>query len=85
MAAHPMHTGFRFDGVGQKIPRNIVDTFTCIYGGKEIFRVKLGTGIATNPYFSFYFVAQDSGDLDFKWVDDKGVVITEKARIEVSS
>jgi sulfur-oxidizing protein SoxZ len=43
MIQHPMESGFRLDNVGRTIPRNIVDSFTCTYGGKQVFR-----GDATN-------------------------------------
>jgi sulfur-oxidizing protein SoxZ len=84
MITHPMESGFRLDNVGRAIPRHIVDTFTCSYGGKEIFRAKLHPGVSTNPYFVFYVVATESTDLLFTWTDDRGGVATHTAHLEVT-
>ena len=69
---HPMETGFRRDLQGQAIPVNIVDKLACTYGGREVFRAELGTGIAANPYIAFYVVARDSGPIEIAWSDDRG-------------
>ena len=69
---HPMETGFRRDLQGQAIPVNIVDKLACTYGGREVFRAELGTGIAANPYIAFYVVARESGPIEIAWSDDRG-------------
>jgi sulfur-oxidizing protein SoxZ len=69
---HPMETGFRYDAVGHAIPKNVINTLVCRYNGVEVLRAELGSGIAANPYLSFYVVAGDSGELDFRWIDDEG-------------
>ena len=84
MIQHPMESGFRLDNVGRPIPRNIVDTFTCTYGGKQVFRAKLHPAVSTNPYFSFYVIATQSADLVFTWNDDHGGLATHTARLEVA-
>ena len=38
---HPMETGFRYNNVGQKIPKNIVHTVRCVYNGAEVFHAEL--------------------------------------------
>ena len=48
LAIHPMESGFRLDNVGKTIPRHIIETFTCSYGGKEVFRAKLRPAINTD-------------------------------------
>lgn len=84
MIEHPNHSGFRVDDVGKAIPRHIVETFTCAYAGKEVFRATLHPAIATNPYLSFFIVAQDSGEIELTWTDDRGVVVTGRARLTVA-
>ena len=84
MVMHPMESGFRLDNVGHPIPRHIVDTFSCTYGGKEVFRARLHPAMSANPYFVFYVVAARSDDLLFKWTDDHGDVATHSVRLEVS-
>jgi sulfur-oxidizing protein SoxZ len=85
MIQHPMESGFRLDNVGRTIPRNIVDSFTCTYGGKQVFRAKLHPAVSTNPYLLFYVVATQSADLVFTWNDDHGGVATESAHLEVTA
>jgi sulfur-oxidizing protein SoxZ len=84
MIQHPMESGFRPDNVGRTIPRNIVESFTCTYGGSQIFRAKLHPAVSTNPYLSFYVVATHSADLVFTWNDDHGGVATHTAHLEVT-
>ena len=84
MIIHPQESGFRLDNVGQRIPRNIVETFTCSYGGNEVFRARLHPAMSTNPYFVFYVLASQSDDLLFTWTDDQGDVATHTVRMEVS-
>ncbi len=84
MVEHPMESGFRLNNVGKPIPRNIVDSFTCRYDGREVFRVRLHPAVSTNPYFLFYVVATRSGELTFTWTDDQGDVVTQSAHIEVT-
>jgi sulfur-oxidizing protein SoxZ len=83
MVMHPMESGFRLDNVGLPIPRHIVDTFTCTYGGKEVFRAQLHPAMSANPYFVFYVTAVQSDELLFKWTDDHGDVATHTVRLEV--
>jgi sulfur-oxidizing protein SoxZ len=69
---HPMETGFRMDNNGKVIPKNTVNNLVCRYNGSEVFRAEMGSGIAANPYLQFYIVAQESGNVEFAWVDDRG-------------
>jgi sulfur-oxidizing protein SoxZ len=80
---HPMESGFRPDNVGKPIPRHIVESFTCAYGGVEVFRARLYPAVSTNPYFLFHVVATRSADLVFTWSDDLGGVATHTAHLEV--
>ena len=76
LVQHPMESGFRLDNTGKEIPRHIVESFDCTYNGREIFRVKLHPAVSTNPFFTFYAVATESGELVFTWKDDQGGVAT---------
>ena len=72
LAIHPMESGFRLDNLGKAIPRHIIETFTCSYAGKEVFRAKLHPAVTANPYFAFHIVASETAELVFAWRDDKG-------------
>jgi sulfur-oxidizing protein SoxZ len=84
LAIHPMESGFRLDNVGKAIPRHIIESFTCTYGGKEVFRAKLHSAVTANPYFAFHLVASESAELVFAWRDDKGNVGDERALLTVT-
>ena len=80
---HPMESGFRLDNTGREIPRHIIESFDCTYNGREIFRAKLYPAVSTNPFFTFYAVAAESGDFVFTWIDDQGGVATTMSHIDV--
>jgi sulfur-oxidizing protein SoxZ len=81
---HPMETGFRRDDEGKVIPLHIVDRLACTYGGREVFRAKLGSGIAANPYLVFYVVARGSEPIEVAWEDDQGQSGTVSAMVNVA-
>ena len=82
---HPMETGFRYDVMGKPIPKNVINKLVCRYGGEEVFRAELGSGIAANPYLEFYTIARESGELEVSWEDDSGARGSERAAITVSA
>ena len=84
LVQHPMESGFRLDNTGKEIPRHIVESFACTYNGREVFRVKLHPAVSTNPFFTFYVVASESGELVFTWKDDQGGVATATQGITVA-
>jgi sulfur-oxidizing protein SoxZ len=84
LVQHPMESGFRLDNTGKEIPRHIVESFDCTYNGREIFRVKLHSAVSTNPFFTFYAVATESGELVFTWKDDQGGVATATHALSVA-
>lgn len=80
-----METGFRYDAVGRPIPKNVINSLVVRYNSTEIFRAELGSGIAANPYLQFYTVADESGKIEFSWVDDSGAQGSERVAITVVS
>jgi sulfur-oxidizing protein SoxZ len=81
---HAMETGYRTDETGKPVPRNVVNRFVCRYNGQDVFGVRMTSGIAANPYFRFFVMARESGDLDFEWVDDSGARGQAQAQIKVT-
>ena len=80
---HPMETGYRTDESGKSIPRNVIRTFACRYGGEPVFTARLSSGIAANPYLRFFVTAKESGQLTFEWTDDNGVQGSDSAAVTV--
>lgn len=83
LVSHPMETGFRVDSFGRRIPRNILTRFSCRYAGREIVDVDLRPGIAANPYLTFRFIADVSGQVELRWQGDQGELLIERGHIEV--
>ncbi|MCB1507145.1 MAG: thiosulfate oxidation carrier complex protein SoxZ [Hyphomicrobiaceae bacterium] len=84
LITHVMETGFRKGSDGKLVPRNIINTFTATFGGKEVFKADLSSGVSANPYIAFKFKVPAAGDLELTWVDDKGEKVVEKVAIAVS-
>ncbi|MCU7369818.1 thiosulfate oxidation carrier complex protein SoxZ [Paucibacter sp. O1-1] len=77
LIAHPMETGYRRDGDGSLLPRNILRRFECRYNGELVFSTDLFAAIAANPYLAFPLRVGDSGTLSFSWAGDQGFAQTE--------
>jgi sulfur-oxidizing protein SoxZ len=84
LITHVMETGYRRDNIGQAIPRDIITLFICTYGGEEVFRMDLFTGVAANPFVAFNTVATETGDVVFEWTDQHGTVTREQRRLTVA-
>ena len=84
LIGHPMEPGFRADAQGQRLPRDIIRRFACIYGGETVFRADLSPAIAANPLVSFHTVAVDSGTLIFLWEGDNGFSHRETVDLSVT-
>ena len=80
---HPMETGFRYDALGRRTPRNVIHTFVCRYGGIEVFRAEMGAGIAANPFLKFFVRARETGEIECRWVDSENVAGVVSARVTV--
>lgn len=83
MLAHPMETGYRPDSQGRLIARDIVNRFECTFDAEPVFACDLFPAMSANPYLSFTMTAVASGELVFRWRDDRGAVVEEKRRFEV--
>jgi sulfur-oxidizing protein SoxZ len=83
MVSHPMETGHRPGPDGRLIPRDIIREMVCTYDGQAVFRAELFPAISANPYLTFDLVATRSGEISFRWTDDRGRSMVRTARIEV--
>jgi sulfur-oxidizing protein SoxZ len=79
-----METGYRVDNMGRPIERHIVRHFRVHYGGATVFSIDLTQGVAANPFFAFFTVATDTGELTFEWEDDRGAVTTVIRQLTVT-
>jgi sulfur-oxidizing protein SoxZ len=83
LISHEMETGFRYDHLGKRFPRNIITSFVCTYNGEEVFRAEFFPAVSANPFLSFTTVATESGKLEFEWTGDNGFAQRKTADITV--
>ncbi len=84
LISHPMETGLRHSKEGGRIPRNIINRFTCRYNNAVVFTADLREAMAANPYLAFYVRADESGSLQFIWEEDGGRISTVEKALTVS-
>lgn len=84
LITHVMETGNRKDKDGNKIPRDIINTFVAKFGDHEIFRAEFGPGISANPFISFDMRVPGPGTFEFAWTDDHGVKTVETTTLNVA-
>lgn len=83
LISHKMESGQRKDKQGNKIPRSIINRFTCDFNGANVIDATLEAAISTNPYIEFEAVVNESGDFKFTWYDDDGSVYEDSKSIKV--
>jgi len=81
---HPMESGYRPDAMGRRLPRDIVQRFTCHYDGELVFAADLFPAIAANPYLAFHTVATQTGMLELRWSGDNGFSHAERVALTVT-
>ena len=84
LISHKMESGQRKDSDGNKIPRSIINRFTCAFNGKTVVDVEMLPAISTNPYFQFDAVIPEAGEFHFTWYDDDGSVYETKKQVEMA-
>lgn len=83
LITHVMETGNRKGADGERIPRNIIHTFTAHFEGELIFKAELGSGISANPFLAFRLKVPGPGELRVQWYDDDGGITIERYPIAV--
>jgi sulfur-oxidizing protein SoxZ len=78
-----METGNRKDADGNRIPRDIIHTFTAHYDDQLIFKAEFGPGISANPFISFFLKVPGPGELWVSWKDDAGGETIERYPLNV--
>lgn len=70
---HPMTTGRAKDAKGQWMPAHFIQTMQFSLNGSPVIEAHLGTGIAKNPYFTFYLANATPGQtVALQWQDNQG-------------
>jgi len=70
---HPMRTGRSKNDDGQLLPAHFMQLMQVVLNGQVIVDAQTGTGIARNPYFTFYIQEAKLGDvIAVNWQDNLG-------------
>ena len=71
---HPMETGRRKSVQTKKIiPAHFIEKVYAEYQGEVVFEGLLGSGVAKNPFLSFFVVdAQIGQEITLTWIDNFG-------------
>ncbi len=70
---HPMHTGLGKDEFGELIPAHFIQLISIRHLDQPAVDMQLGTGIAKNPYLTFYLSHGKPGDqVTVEWHDNQG-------------
>ena len=83
LISHKMESGQRKDKDGNKIPRSIINRFTCDFNGQNVIDVQMEPAISTNPYFQFEAVVPEAGEFKFTWYDDDGSIYEKTKSISI--
>ncbi len=81
---HEMESGYRPDGAGGVLTRDILTSFTASYEDEEVFAVALSPAVAANPFITFTMRVEGSGTLRLRWQGDGGFDQTEIRQIIVT-
>ena len=82
---HPMETGFRYDALGRRTPRNAIRTLESAAARMSRSSApRSSSGIAANPYLKFFMRARQSGDIECRWIDQENVSGFASARVTIS-
>jgi sulfur-oxidizing protein SoxZ len=83
LISHNMESGQRKDSSGNRIPRSIINRFTCDFNGQNVIDITLEPAISTNPYFQFDALVPEAGEYMFTWYDDDGSVYEDAKQIAI--
>jgi sulfur-oxidizing protein SoxZ len=84
LISHKMESGQRKDQEGNKIPRSIINRFTCDFNGENVIDITLEPAISTNPFFQFDAKVPEAGEFKFTWWDDEGSVYETAKKIAIA-
>lgn len=82
LISHVMETGNRKGSDGKLVPKDLITGFTAKFGGNEVFKADLSSGVSANPYIAFYMKVTGSGDLELTWTGDNNFNVVEKVPIK---
>lgn len=84
LMSHPMETGRRKNDLDETVPAHFIQLVTATLNGKPVLEAQWGTGVAKNPYLTFYLRDAKVGDkIAITWHDNQGE--TSSGEIAISN
>lgn len=83
LISHKMESGQRKDADGNRIPRSIINRFTCDFNDENVIDITMDPAISTNPYLEFEAIVPETGEFKFTWYDDDGSIYEDSKKITV--
>jgi len=83
LISHKMESGQRKGKDGNKIPRSIINRFTCDFNGENVIDVAIEPGVSSNPFFQFDASVPEAGEFKFTWYDDDGDIYETSKTIAI--
>lgn len=84
VVTHEMEPGYRKKPDGTAFPRNIIQSFSASFGGRQVFAAEFGPGVSANPYLAFFVKIAGPGELELRWRGDHGFEAVERIGIPVA-
>lgn len=73
LISHPMETGRRKNALDETVPAHFIQLVTATLNGRTVLEAQWGTGVAKNPYLTFYLSNARVGDkVVITWYDNNG-------------
>ncbi|MEY3747714.1 MAG: hypothetical protein RL194_1173 [Pseudomonadota bacterium] len=73
LISHPMETGRRKNALDETVPAHFIQLVTATLNGRTVLEAQWGTGVAKNPYLTFYLSDAKAGDkVVITWHDNNG-------------
>ena len=73
LISHPMETGRRKNALDETVPAHFIQLVTATLNGRTVLEAQWGTGVAKNPYLTFYLSDARAGDkVVITWYDNNG-------------
>lgn len=79
---HPMETGQRKNGKGEKIPAHYITTVEVKANDKVVMEANWGTAVSKNPFLSFAYKGAKGDKITLTWKDNKDESDTLEAEVK---
>ncbi len=80
---HPMETGLRETGDGERAPQALVESLSLYLDGEQAWQARFYTGTAANPYVRLKLQLPKPAAAAWVWRDQQGQEVSQERKLEV--